>query len=102
MQVYIQREKPYEEVRSGLCVTPSEMDYLRQQGKPISSLMLSSDNFNDGDTNPSFEVPLEMRRGIDIAQVWNEQKTAEKKLRSFKRYSEQKQKLQTQSGNVDS
>lgn len=75
-----------EPVQSGLSLTPAEMWSLAQQGKPISAGILSDDYFDDGrPTNEvKFEdgVPLERRRGIDVADVWQQSMSSKKKIKN--------------------
>lgn len=72
--------KDDEKVQSGLSVTPSEMMKLAERGIPVSSQSLSS--FYDGESNPSWDMPLEQRRGIDMAALWQEGKDIRQKLKS--------------------
>lgn len=69
-----------EKVQSGLSVTPSEMMKLAERGIPVSSQSLSS--FYDGESNPSWDLPLEQRRGIDMAALWQEGKDIRQKLKN--------------------
>lgn len=57
-------------VQNDLAVTPTRMYEMMQQGIPISTQNLSDEMFYDGDTNPSFDLPLDMQRGIDVADCW--------------------------------
>ena len=36
--------------------------------------------FYDGDVNPKFEVNLADRRGVDIAEIWQQAKSSEKNI----------------------
>lgn len=58
-----------------LAITPSQMAKLVDDGIPVSSSMLSG-VFNDGVSNPSWDLPIDQMRGVDVAQVWNYQKDA--------------------------
>lgn len=57
-------------VQNDLAVTPTQMYDMMQKGIPISTQNLSDDMFYDGDTNPDFALPLDMKRGIDVADCW--------------------------------
>lgn len=81
--MYFQKEKPFFGVKSNLSVTPAQMDTLREQGIPITAATLPDELFNDGSDNPQFEVPLEMQRGIDIAELWQNSETSRKRISKF-------------------
>lgn len=66
-----------DKVQSGLAVTPSQMMEMTNAGVSISSAGL---NYFEGTENPSFDLPLDQRRGIDAADVWNAEKDAKKRL----------------------
>ena len=68
----------FTKVVPGLAVTPSQMARMTAQGIPISSQL--AENFVDGTSNPSFDIPIEQRRGIDVVQVWEAQKDARLKI----------------------
>lgn len=61
-------------VRPNLAVTPVQMARMTEQGVAVTSQIAS--DFNDGDTSPSFEVPIDRVRGIDVVELWESQKTA--------------------------
>lgn len=66
-------------VKQNQALTPAQIADYTAKGIAVSS----SQNlvFDDGVPNPG-PVPLEQRRGIDVADVWNSSKTASKKLKS--------------------
>lgn len=72
-------------VISGLSLEPSEMWAMMQQGKPISAYMLSDDLFDDGlpssELNVSDGVPIHRQRGVDVASIWQNDRTIRRKLR---------------------
>ena len=72
-------------VQSGLSLTPAEMWHMAEQGKPITSGMLSDDYFDDGLPSKDLKfddgVPLERKRGIDVADVWQQSMSAKKKIK---------------------
>lgn len=70
-------------VQQGLSYTPSMMNKMREQGIPISANSLPSELFEDGDTSNNYEVPLYRQRGIDVADVWEAEQTARKKIRDY-------------------
>lgn len=64
-------------VKGGLSVTPSEMMRMASQGIPISNANLP---FVDGDKNPSWNIPAENVRGIDVAELWTLQQDSKAKI----------------------
>lgn len=70
---------PYTEVSSGLALTPSQMLELSQSGIPVSSQM-ANDMFYDGDTSMRVHIDPLDRRGIDVVDAWNLQKSSRRKL----------------------
>lgn len=65
-------------VKAGLSVTPSQMMDLTQRGLSVSN----SNNllFVDGVLEPSFDIPINERRGVDVNDVWNAQVDSRRKL----------------------
>lgn len=68
----------FEKVTPGLSVSPTQMAIMAERGIPITAQM--ADTFFDGVSNPSFDMPIEDLRGIDVNAVWNAQKDARKRL----------------------
>lgn len=66
-------------VQNGLAVTPSDVLRMAENGIPASAQMNSS--FFDGSQKPGWDVPLEERRGVDIAQMWQSSKDIKQKFR---------------------
>lgn len=66
-------------VKQNQALTPAQIADYTAKGIAVSS----SQNlvFDEGVPNPG-PLPLEQRRGIDVADVWNVSKTASKKLKS--------------------
>lgn len=66
-------------VKQNQALTPAQIADYTSKGIAVSS----SQNlvFDEGVPNPG-PLPLEQRRGIDVADVWNASKTASKKLKS--------------------
>lgn len=62
----------------GLAFTPAQMAKMAEKGIPISTQ--SADQFVDGSLNPSFDIPIEDRRGVDVNDVWNASKDAKAKI----------------------
>lgn len=67
-------------VYPNLAVTPSQMAQLTEKGIPINSNQIGL-MFDDGSKSPS--LGFEERRGVDMADIWNAQKTSRSKLNSL-------------------
>lgn len=65
-------------VKQNQALTPAQIADYTAKGIAVSS----SQNlvFDEGVPNPG-PLPLEQRRGIDVADVWNASKSASKKLK---------------------
>lgn len=68
-------------VQDGLAITPSRMAELVEQGIPVSSSVLSA-GADDGVSNPSWDIPIDQKRGVDVATVWESQQTSRKHITS--------------------
>lgn len=66
-------------VHNNLAVTPSEMLLHAQQGIPIAAQ--SASHYYDGTDNPSFDMPAEMRRGVDPGDLWQLRRSTASKLK---------------------
>lgn len=78
--VFHSTEKPIP-VADGLSLTPSQMQQMSEHGIPIASNM-NPDLYDDGDTSLSIHVLPENLRGIDIAALWELDKSSRNKLRN--------------------
>lgn len=67
-------------VQSGLSVTPSQMEQMRQKGIPIAPPSLGVEFF-DTDDNKNFYVDARFRRGADISDAYNAEQNARGKLK---------------------
>lgn len=70
------QDKP---VQSDLALTPAQMADLAEKGIPISTANAQL-AYEDGTRSATFDIPIEERRGIDIADVWNTQQDARDKV----------------------
>lgn len=68
-------------VVEGLSYTPAEMYDLSKKGIPISSQSVNED-FYDGDSTALMYLEPARRRGFDIIDAWNLEKTTKSKLMS--------------------
>lgn len=70
-------------VQNDLSYTPSQMMEMSEKGIAVSNNNVNPDNFFDG--NPperqSFEMPLHMLRGVDIADCWQAETSIKKKAK---------------------
>lgn len=55
-------------VKCGLAITPQQMFEMSKRGIPISTANCDLKDF--GEETPSFEIPLDRMRGIDVATMW--------------------------------
>lgn len=83
-------------VRSGLSYTVSEMAAAAASGRPVS-LNNCALTPSQGQVNPSWDVPLERKRGVDIADIYQAQQAARNKVRSAGLESRKKAKEAQQS-----
>lgn len=79
--VSYKRAKSDVTVQPGLAMTPSQMQRLSERGIPVSSQNLEG-MFYDGDARPSWDVPLDQQRGVDVATMWQRRKDIAAKLRN--------------------
>lgn len=52
----------------------------RMVDKGIAVSSINDSIFYDGEVNPSFDVPIEEQRGVDIVDAWNASRTARKRI----------------------
>lgn len=57
----------------------ADLDALRRQGKPISIANAES-LYYDGSENCSFDLPLDMQRGVDINMMWERSQSVHKAM----------------------
>ena len=69
--------------KPGLAYTPSDMIRLAERGIPVSSQ--ASSDFYDGSLNPSWSVPMERTRGVDVSDMWEAQQESRAKIRNAQR-----------------
>ena len=84
-------KRKYDEVepKAGLAYTPADMAKMHAAGMPVNSANLIN-SFCDGDVNPSFAIPIERQRGVDMAEVWETSLLAKKKVDKFSKSLKQK------------
>lgn len=69
----------YLKTSNGLSVTPAEIKRLTQNGIPVSSSAASM--FCEGVSGSgAFVLPVDERRGVDIADVWNASRDAQQRI----------------------
>ena len=67
-------------VRNGLAVTPAQVLKLAEAGLPVSAQLQYQ--MVEGHTGSDWNIGADERRGVDMAQVWQEQKSARKRLKA--------------------
>lgn len=73
------RKKGELPVHGELAYTPAEMFEMWKQGVPISNDNLGTPTFEPDKT--VWNIPIERQRGVDIADVWQAQQTARKRVK---------------------
>lgn len=71
-----------EPVNGNLAYDIPTLNDMREKGLPISSTVESM--YYDGTSNVSFDLPLDQQRGVDIADLWAEDKMIHRKLSKAK------------------
>ena len=66
-------------VQAGLAYTSAEMFEMWKQGVPISNENMGTPTFESDKT--VWQIPIERQRGVDIADVWQTQQTARKRVK---------------------
>lgn len=79
-------------VRGDLSYTPAQMYEAAKAGIPISTQNISQLPSNDFTDEESWIVPIEYRRGQDIADIWNAQRDARAKIVAA--YNEKRKQLE--------
>ena len=64
----------------GLAYTPSDMARLSERGVSVSTV--NDQLFYDGSPAASFDIPIEMRRGVDANDAWNASRSARRRILS--------------------
>ncbi len=84
-------------VQSHLTLTPAQMYGMALQGKPISSFQLPESEFDNGviDEAENIVVPLEEMRGVDVNDLWQNQKDIETKFKNYRYKKSTKNKVVT-------
>lgn len=72
-----QFEKP---VQNGLALTPAQIMRMSERGIPVTTQNLDG-MYYDGDTRPSWDIPLDMQRGVDVATMWQKRRDLAQRLR---------------------
>lgn len=76
---YEPNNKAFEQTKQGLSMSPADVARCASRGIAVTS-QINDSLFFDGTDNPSFELPLEMQRGVDVADVWQAQQSARKRV----------------------
>lgn len=76
---YEPKHECYQETKQGLSMSPADVARATSRGLAVSS-QINDSLFYDGDDNPSFDIPIESQRGVDVADVWQAQQSAKKRI----------------------
>lgn len=57
----------------------ADLDQMRRQGKPISVTNAES-LYYDGSESCTFDLPMDMQRGVDINDMWNRSRDVHSRL----------------------
>lgn len=68
-------------VQSNLAYTPADMLTMASRGVPIQSYMLPDDSIDMGQSKASFDIPLEHKRSVDVAALWQASQTIKRKMK---------------------
>lgn len=60
-------------VQDGLSYSVTEMAEMVEKGLPVSSINNMALQDSQGTLHPTWDVPLEKQRGVDIADIWEAQ-----------------------------
>lgn len=80
-KIYSPSQKCTIPTQENLAITPARMAEMVDNGIPVSSNVLSG-NYDDGVPSPAWDIPIDRKRGVDVAEVWNAQKDARKTITS--------------------
>lgn len=71
-----------QDVVSGLAITPARMQSLTRDGVPINS-QANAASYDDGYRTLEYEPPADLRRGVDIAELWENGRDIKDKLKKY-------------------
>lgn len=69
-----------EPTRPNCVITPSEAYQMVQKGIPVS-LPNRPEDYSDGDTSQSWDIPIERLRGVDVNDIFEATWNAREKIR---------------------
>lgn len=67
-------------VQNGLAVTPAQVLRMAESGLPVTAQLQYQ--MVEGHNGSDWSLGIEERRGIDMAQIWQESKSARKRLKN--------------------
>lgn len=73
------RKPDFQPTRPDMAVTPSQMLSMAERGIPVAQQ--NAELFFDGHDNPSWFIPAEQCRGVDVADLWEANRVISGKLR---------------------
>lgn len=76
------RHELEQDVVSGLAITPARMQSLTRDGVPINS-QANAASYDDGYRTLEYEPPSELRRGVDMAELWEQGRDIKDRLKKY-------------------
>lgn len=70
-----------ERTRQGLAYTPADMYRLTERGMPVNNLNIQK-AYYDGSPDATFYMGDERKRGVDVAELWENQQKLRAKARA--------------------
>lgn len=68
-------------VKNGLAITPQKMFEMAKRGIPVTTAN-AADMEKFGEANPSWEIPIDRVRGVDVATMWEQSSVIRNKLQN--------------------
>lgn len=75
----IKRKEHEPVVQPNLACSPKQIADMAKKGIAISSHSVDL-NYHDGETDISFDVPVDQQANVDIAEIWEAQQIAQEKV----------------------
>lgn len=76
------RRELEQDVVSGLAITPARMQSLTRDGVPINS-QANAASYDEGYRTLEYEPPAELRRGVDMAELWEQGRDIKDKMKKY-------------------
>lgn len=76
------RQDYEQDVVSGLAITPARMQALTRDGVPINT-QANAATFDDGYRTLEYEPAADLRRGVDMAELWEQGRDIKDKMKNY-------------------